>query len=49
MIDYKDLLIKYIKHIQFEEGIDYLSEGYIDDSGAFTEEDKEELLKLASE
>lgn len=46
---YKDLLIKYVKHVQFMEGIDYLSEGRSQDSGELTDEECEQILKLFSE
>lgn len=47
--DYKQLLIKYVKHIQFHEGIDYLSEGRSLDSGELTEEEVEQIIKAFSE
>lgn len=35
--DYKELLIKYVNHIKFHEGIDYLSEGRAVDSKELSE------------
>lgn len=38
-IDYKELLLKYIAHIKFYEGEDYLSEGYIHGSPSLNDYD----------
>lgn len=43
--DYKSLLIKYVNHVKFHEGIDYLSEGY---QNELTEEETIEIQAAVS-
>lgn len=49
-IDYKELLIKYIKHIESIEGTDYLNsigDPWINEKITFTDEEINELNKLS--
>ena len=43
-MDYKELLKKYISHVAFQEGVDFLSDFYY--TTDFTEEEWEELNSL---
>jgi hypothetical protein len=47
-IDYRSLLIKYMTHVGYHEGI-YFVGTYLDNSTKFTEEEKEELRILSEE
>lgn len=44
----EDLLRKYVRHIRFHEGIDYLSEGRAVDSCELTEKEIEQILKIVN-
>ena len=51
-MDYRQLLIKYIQHIEANESIDYLDEISLDQSRIagkieFTKEELDELIKLS--
>lgn len=48
MIIYRELLKKYIDHVSLQEGVDFLHPNY-NDTGLFTKEEWEELLKLSEE
>lgn len=45
-MNYRELLIKYIDHVGYREGVTFLSDG---DSDCFTEEEFAELQKLDKE
>lgn len=47
-MNYKKLLIKYIYHIGYHEGIDYLDDNLLSHK-MFTEEETAELKKLSEE
>lgn len=49
MIDYRELLLKYIAHIGAEEGITYMNRRRMAAPGRFTEEEKDELQRLNQE
>jgi len=50
MMDYKDLLVRYIKHIVECEGVDFLSQSYINEGDVeFSEDDINELKKLSKD
>lgn len=45
-VDYKELLLKYIEHVTFYEGINYLSEVFIHGSPSLTDYDLELINEL---
>jgi hypothetical protein len=48
MIDYRQLLVKYITHVCIEEGISFLDRGRINEQ-LFTPEEQSELVLLDKE
>lgn len=47
-IDYKELLQKYMSHVGFFEGIDYIGPGF-ENEETFTDEEWAELNRLSGE
>lgn len=47
-MDYRVLLKKYIEHVGFHEGIDYIAPRY-EDQKLFTKEEWSELIKCSEE
>lgn len=47
IIDYKNLLVKYINHVSECEGTDFICSMRFNETKMFTEEEKSELIKLA--
>ncbi len=48
-MDYRELLKKYISHIGWQEGIDYLGHNYCSVNDPFSDEEFKELKLLSEE